>query len=281
PPPPPVPEPEIDPSVDPALQRAYDTQQQILRTIQRRFIDSGYNFKLLVREIVLSPYFRAKNATPLTSDMETELSTFGTARLLTPEHLSRKIEATTGVRWRSNPNRTDYLLDQYRIFYGGIDSDLVTKRVTDPNGVMASLAQRMAYEVACSAVPYDFSKPPKDRLLFPNIDRTTQLSEASEQVREAVRHLHEQLLGEELASTDAEIDATLVVLMEAYSLGREGLANGSVSEELAGPCRLFDDRITGDSLPQERRISRDNEYIVRAWMAAVSYLLSDYGYLYE
>jgi len=230
---------------------------------------------------VLSPYFRAKNATPLTSDMETELSTFGTARLLTPEHLSRKIEATTGVRWRSNPNRTDYLLDQYRIFYGGIDSDLVTKRVTDPNGVMASLAQRMAYEVACSAVPYDFSKPPKDRLLFPNIDRTTQLSEASEQVREAVRHLHEQLLGEELASTDAEIDATLVVLMEAYSLGREGLANGSVSEELAGPCRLFDDRITGDSLPQERRISRDNEYIIRAWMAAVSYLLSDYGYLYE
>jgi hypothetical protein len=283
PPPPPLPEddPPIDPNVDPALERAYTQQQQVLRTIQRRFIDSGYNFKVLVREIVLSPYFRAKNASPLTSEMEIELSTFGTARLLTPEHLSRKIEATTGVRWRPNPNRDDYLLDQYRIFYGGIDSDLVTQRVTEPNGVMASLAQRMAYEVACSAVPYDFSKPANQRLLFPNIDQSTQLSEASDQVQEAVRHLHDRLLGENLAGSDAEIAATMVVLMEAYGLGRQGLADGSVPEELADPCRLYRDRITGADLPDNRRINRDTEYTIRAWMAAMSYLLSDYRYLYE
>ena len=283
PPPPPLPEvdPEIDPDVHPSIENAYNVQQQILRTIQRRFIDSRHNFKVLIREIILSPYFRAKNATPLTSEMEMELSTFGTSRLLTPEHLSRKIEATTGVRWRSRPDRTDYLLDQYRIFYGGIDSDLVTKRVTEPNGVMASLAQRMAYEVACSAVPYDFSKPANQRVLFPNIDPSTQLSDASDQVRDAVRHLHDRLLGEGLAGSDEEVAATMGVLMEAYSLGREGLANGSVQEELAGPCRLFDDRMTGESLPQERRINRDTEYTVRAWMAAVSYLLSDYRYLYE
>ena len=73
----------------------------------------------------------------------------------------------------------------------------------------------------------------------------------------------------------------MVVLMEAYSLGRQGLADGSVPEELAGPCRLNQDRITGDPLPDERRINRDTEYTVRAWMAAVSYLLSDYRYLYE
>ena len=283
PPPPPLPEvdPEIDPDVHPSIENAYNVQQQILRTIQRRFIDSRHNFKVLIREIILSPFFRAKNATPLTSEMEMELSTFGTSRLLTPEHLSRKIEATTGVRWRSRPDRTDYLLDQYRIFYGGIDSDLVTKRVTEPNGVMASLAQRMAYEVACSAVPYDFSKPANQRVLFPNIDPSTQLSDASDQVRDAVRHLHDRLLGEGLAGSDEEVAATMGVLMEAYNLGREGLANGLVQEELAGPCRLFDDRMTGESLPQERRINRDTEYTVRAWMAAVSYLLSDYRYLYE
>jgi hypothetical protein len=283
PPPPPLPEldPEIDPDVEPALERAYDVQQQVLRTVQRRFSESGHNFKLLVREIVLSPYYRAKNASPLTSEMETELSTFGTSRLLTPEHLSRKIEATTGVRWRQGPNREDYLLDQYGIFYGGIDSDLVTQRVTEPNGVMASLAQRMAYEVACSAVPYDFSKPDSQRLLFPNIDRSTALSDGSEQVRSAVRHLHDQLLGEGLGGSDAEVAATMVVLMEAYNLGSQGIADGSVSEDLAGPCRLYNDRMTGNSLPQERHVARDNDYTVRAWMAAVSYLLSDYRYLYE
>ncbi|MGD8318017.1 MAG: hypothetical protein PVH21_13605 [Myxococcales bacterium] len=283
PPPPPLPEtdPPIDPNVDPALERAYDLQQQILRTIQRRFIDSGYNFKLLVREIVLSPYFRAKNAQPLTAEMETELSTFGTARLLTPEHLSRKIEAVTGVRWRRRPGQPDYLLRQYRIFYGGIDSDLVTKRVTEPNGVMASLAQRMAYEVACSAVPYDFSKPAKERLLFPYVDRDTPISEASNQVRDNIRHLHARLLGEELSTDDPEVDATLGVLTEAYGLGAEGLANGTVPEELAEPCRLFNDRNTGESLPDGRRINRDEDYTLRAWMAAVSYLLSDYQFLYE
>jgi hypothetical protein len=287
PPPPPASLPDdngdVDPNVHPALERAYNVQQDVLRTIQRRFIDSQHNFKLLVREIVLSPYFRAKNATPLTSDMEMELSTFGTARLLTPELLSRKIEATTGVPWRANPGRTDYLLEQYRIFYGGIDSDLVTQRVTEPNGVMASLAQRMAYEVACSAVPYDFSKPANERILFPNIDQNTPLSEASDQVRGAVQHLHDRLLGEGLTGIDqqVEVNATMVVLMEAYNLGRVGLAAGSVPEELADPCRLFNDRMTGESLPQQRHVNRDTEYTVRAWMAAVSYLLSDYRYLYE
>ncbi len=283
PPPPPLPEiePEIDPDVDPALERAYDLQQQILLTIQQRFIESNYNFKVLVREIVLSPYFRAANATPLTAEMEVELSTFGTARLLTPEHLNRKIEATTGVRWRQRPDRTDYLRDQYRIFYGGIDSDLVTQRVTEPNGVMASLAQRMAYEVSCSAVPYDFSKPSSQRLLFPGIDRNVAIDGGSDQVRDAVRHLHSQLLGENLAASDPEIDATMVVLTEAYNLGQGGLSTGSVSEELADPCRLNNDRMTGDQLPSDRRINQDPDYTVRAWMAAVSYLLSDYRYLYE
>jgi hypothetical protein len=96
-----------------------------------------------------------------------------------------------------------------------------------------------------------------------------------------VRHLHDRLLGEGLAGSDAEIAATMVVLMEAYNLGRQGLANEIVPEQLPGQCRLFNDRMTGASLPQERHINRDTEYTVRAWMAAVSYLLSDYRYLYE
>jgi hypothetical protein len=280
-PPPPLPDPNppIDPDVPEALQRAYNLQQQILRAIQQRFIDSNHNFKLLVREIVLSPYFRAKNSAPMTAEMEMELSTFGTARLLTPEHLSRKIEATTGVRWRQRPGRPDYLLDQYRIFYGGIDSDLVTQRVTEPNGVMASLAQRMAYEVACSAVPYDFSKSANQRVLFPYVDRDTLLSESSTQVRDNVRYLHSRLLGEDVS--DEELNATIGVLMEAYDLGREGLNDGSVSEDLVDQCRLNRDRNTDASLPQDRRINRDSEYNIRAWMAAVSYLLADYRYLYE
>ena len=71
------------------------------------------------------------------------------------------------------------------------------------------------------------------------------------------------------------------LLTEAASLGQDGLSTGAVSEDLVDACRLNDDRMTGDSLPNDRRINQDPDYTVRAWMAAVSYLLSDYRYLYE
>ena len=65
------------------------------------------------------------------------------------------------------------------------------------------------------------------------------------------------------------------------SLGRQGIADGSVDEQLANQCRLNRDRNTGNELPDNRRINQDPEYTIRAWMAAVSYLLADYQFLYE
>ncbi len=41
------------------------------------------------------------------------------------------------------------------------------------------------------------------------------------------------------------------------------------------------DPITGEDLPEERRVRRDEDYTMRAWMAVVTYLLSDYDFLYE
>jgi hypothetical protein len=276
--PPLMPPPPIDENLHPALKRAYELQQDILGTVTQRFVDSGLNFKVLVQEIILTPYFRAKDASALTNDMEVELSTFGTARWLTPEHLNRKIQATMGVPWREGSNRPDNLLSEYRIFYGGIDSDQVTKRVTNPNGVMASLAQRMAYEVACRAVPYDFSKPQDERLLFPTIQRGDAI-EDSARIREAVQHLHDRILGEQLMDSE-EIEATMQVLTEAYTLGRQGIALDWTPTGL-NSCGIDRDPWTGESLPQNERIYNDEQYSIRAWMAAVSYLLSDYRFLYE
>ena len=54
-----------------------------------------------------------------------------------------------------------------------------------------------------------------------------------------------------------------------------------MSEDLVNQCRLNRDRNTDADLPQDRRVNRDSDYHVRAWMAAVSYLLADYRFLYE
>lgn len=274
--------PDPDPpaeEVHPALERAYQLQKSILEIMRDRFIASGYNLKILVQEVILSPYYRAKDSMPLSPDMALELSAFGTARFLTPEHLSRKIAATTGVHWRRRVGEDDYLLNQYLFFYGGIDSDQVTQRVTEPNGVMASLSQRMAYEVACSAVPYDFSKPTRDRLLFPAIETDTLPLQQQELARNTIRHLHDRLLGE--AATEEEVTETFDLLLEVWNLGQQGLVDESVSDQLSQPCRLYQDRNTGDDLPQSRYVDRDPNYTIRAWMAVVSYMLSDYRFVYD
>ena len=262
-------------------ERAIEIQQAMLQTMGARFVASKYNLKVLVREIVLSPYFRAKSAVSAPAELQDELAPFGTARFLTPEHLTRKIKATTGIRWQRRFNSEDYLLSDYLIFYGGIDSDLVTKRIYEPNGVMSSLAQRMAYEVACTAVPFDFSKFPEDRLLFPNIEVSDTLAADDTKIRAAIVHLHGRLLGETLQASDEEVTATMSLLQEVYNLGRAGIADESVASVLPNACRLTSDPTTGDNLPGFRQIREDDLYTIRSWMAVVTYLLSDYRFLYE
>jgi len=46
-------------------------------------------------------------------------------------------------------------------------------------------------------------------------------------------------------------------------------------------CRGRWDRLTGEELPEAEQINQDEVYAIRAWMAVVTYLLSDWGFLYE
>src|SRR5262249_48183746 len=130
-----------------------------------------FNLKSTFKFIIKSPYFRGVSAP---AGMSPALLTdVGTARLLSPEMLNRKIIATTGVHWRKEyeyDQNHDWLLDDDKLLYGGIDSDNVIARLTNPNGVISSVAFRMANEVACSVTAYDFTKPAAQRTLFPGIE---------------------------------------------------------------------------------------------------------------
>jgi hypothetical protein len=41
------------------------------------------------------------------------------------------------------------------------------------------------------------------------------------------------------------------------------------------------DRLTGEELPEGQRLEQDPTYSMRAWLAVMTYLLSDYQFLYE
>ena len=46
-------------------------------------------------------------------------------------------------------------------------------------------------------------------------------------------------------------------------------------------CRVERDFWTDKELSEEARLVKDEKYVVRAWMAVVTYLLSDYAFLHE
>lgn len=273
--------------------RAFDVQSKIFQGIADAFVESNYNLKTVVKEIVKTPYYRAANASDLTPEREAELADLGTGRLLTPEQLHRKIEAMTGQPWRSGD--TDFLLreDQYLIFYGGIDSDDVTERITEPNGIMANVAARMSNEMACWSVAADFAKDPSERKMFPLVQTTFEpedengfeINGSAAAIRANIHHLHQQLLGEYVDINDPEINRSYELFLEVWKDGKRNVGlpeeEGGYSVNLPGACQATTDYWTGMPLPEERQITNDDNYTVRAWMAVISYLLSDYRFLHE
>lgn len=275
--------------------RAFEVQNEIFEGIAESFVASDHNLKVIFKEVVKSPLYRAKNISAdveeLPEERAYELQTLGTARFLTPEALNRKILATTGYPWRDDADDQDYLLDQnwYRIFYGGIDSDSVVERITDPNGIMWNIASRMSNEMACATTARDFVREPATRVLFPYVDPAYQPEDengfevpaVAESIRRNIQYLHERLFGEFVELDSPEVDRSYALFLEVWRDGKRGLSEGEYDNNLPGDCRATRDFWTGMDYPAEKQISQDPNYTIRAWMAVMTYMLSDYRFLHE
>ena len=134
--------------------------ERLARGFRRGFRGgSPYNLKDLLVEFVLSKWFRADAVDGADPVRGVALRNAGARRLLTPEELDRKTAALTGFRLgRSanlNPNSNRHhseLTGDYRLLYGGLDSDGITKRARDITSVMAGVARRHAGQVSCPVV---------------------------------------------------------------------------------------------------------------------------------
>ena len=113
---------------------------------------SEYNLKDLLVEIVLSKWFRADVAEGAHPIRRVALHDAGARRLLTPEELARKTESITGIQWGRRIGHTcpyklcedarpHALTRDYRLLYGGIDSDGIIDRTRDITSVMAGGGQ--------------------------------------------------------------------------------------------------------------------------------------------
>lgn len=267
---------------------AWEAQDATFRAVGQRFVEEDMNFKTVVRELVLSPYFRAVNTKgDPGAERAAQLDGVGTGRLISPERLSLKINAIAGVPWSRSKGERPFLLTDYKILYGGIDSDTVVDRLSQPNGIMANVAMRMANEVSCRATAWDFSKPQGERVLFPHVtlldvpesETGAEVPAQVEHIKQNIAHLYGQLLDEQ--PDEAELARAYGLFYETWKDGSAGVATSSYPKGLPSACRARENPLTGEALADGVKIENDERYTVRAWMAVMTYLLSDYGFLYE
>lgn len=274
--------------------QAYLLQYNVFSEIAQKFEASGQNYRVIIHELVKSPYFRAQNALELTEEEAGRYGDLGAARFIGPELLARKVEAVLGYPWKPRAWESNSLLSaqEYRILYGGIDSDEVTRRITTPNGVMANIAERMANEMACLVVPRDMRLPSAERRLFPFVDATFapkddngfEVPPAVQAIRQNIVHLHERILGEKLSDSDPEVDRTYGIFLASWEEGHQAIMADPESwdkKQLRWQCQVHEDYFTGAPISDPEKTIQDDKFAMRAWMNVVSYLMTDYAFLYE
>jgi len=251
---------------------------------------------------MMSPYWQA-DGLAANANAVAHAST-GSSYLLTPEQLDRKIVSLFGFEWKRSLDNyykdvsnssTSQLNKIFRQIYGGIDSDSVTTRLKSPNGLMGAMQLRMANELACYAVPRDFWSPQGERELFLFVnhdmspyDDSGALDESiMTRVRQNIQYLHVYLLGEELPEEAEELLISEQLFMDSLNRGRQLiLASGGEWSDIAlpGDCDVTKE-LNGTLLYEkdvrDDRLREDRQYVIRAWMAVVAYLLADYKFLYS
>ncbi len=294
----PIPVPEADVPEDAPQRRAYLAQDAYFQQLANNLATEGnsaagtnYNLRNTIRAIVKGPYFRA---TSLQSGADTAAHAYsGSDRLLTPEMLHRKLVATLGLPWqRSNRDRLlDLTGNGLHILYGGMDSDSIITRITEPNGLIASTQKRMASQMACEAVARDFFLFPNERALFPYMHPDDSLLDNNGNIDPDVntlvisnlQHLHWALLGVDARADDPEILELRNLMAAIQARGLELIDEGGhyLRGRLHFACDLTNDPETGEALPDEERIVEDANYMLRTWQALLVYYLSDYRFVYE
>ncbi len=169
---------------------AFDAQQREIASLGTQFSNGGYQLKSLLADMVMSPWFRAKSldAGQLES-RRLQLAGVGVDRLLTPEELEAKTEAVLGYAWdkrEDDPDRyydgyRSALDDNYRLYYGGIDSVNVLERNSTITALMSNVAERQALELSCGVASLEFITPTSERRVFRQVGKTlTPLMELEE-----------------------------------------------------------------------------------------------------
>lgn len=256
---------DIDDPLYDARRRGYLEQRREVEAIASHFAETGFDFKQVIKDWVMSDFYRADGLATAAGTPErlAELDDIGVTRMLSPEQLERKIAAVFGHPWGR-------LTDQTAMLYGGIDFKEVTERATDPSGAFGAIQRTLANDVACRNVALDFSRAPHQRILFPGIEPDVlpgATPESDEQIRRTIMHLHQRVLGQYDDLDSPEVDRTFELFAGIVA---DAANQGGFEQQEIWSCRQG----------LQKPVS-DLHYTVRAWRAVITYLLRRQEFLYE
>jgi len=137
---------------------------------------------------------------------------------------------------------------------------------------MGAIQRIMANDVACKNVAADFSLPAEERRLFPTIEPTVvpgSDAKSDEQIKRAIIHLHDLILGRNDAIGDPEVQRTFDLFA--------GIIRDARSQENFDPRESYACQALREKTPRDP----DPAYTLRAWRGVVTYLLRQLEFLYE
>ena len=273
--------------------QAYAFQDKVFSDIESKFVASGMNAKVIIKELIKSVYFSGKS---MSEGLENDVfsATIGLAHLIAPENLDKKIYNVMGYYWAQayyqNNTSRHYLMNEseYKTLYGGINSNSITTRVTALNGIMANIQMRMANEMSCYPVSLDFYRQSSERKLFPLVDKKLEpLDTASiESIKNNIVYLYKHVLGETHDVNSADVTRAYDLFYQSYVDGKARVESGDAPDRLNGNCDVTRDPVTNQNLfDADRRdddlVFYDKAYVIRSWSAVITYMLSDFKFLYE
>jgi hypothetical protein len=183
----------------------------------------------------------------------------------------------------------------HRIPMGGTDWISVADRFREPTPLLGRVIERVAGEVSCMAVMQDAATvDPVDRLLFTGQADLPSALDANDNenpatalsIRLQLQRLFKVVLQREVAVDSADLDDAYGMLVDAERTGRTLIDVGTAVPALPARCRATQSLAipavpypTADG--SKVRLTADPEYTLRAWVAVVSYLISDASFFLE
>ena len=165
------------------------------------------------------------------------IADLGSEQLLTPERLQRKTAAITGYNWRAYrvvpiDSLGTGLSEDYRLYYGGIDSADVTSRSTELTPLMSTVAMTHALESACPIVLREFILSDGERKLFNVISADVTPDTDSNVIKEKLVELHGKMLGKSYEVDSAEILFSYHLFVDSWQeRNDQNLANTLTNNE--------------------------------------------------